>query len=563
MAIQVVGQSTVESSHEVPEARQPPQTRRLLFRVTPYVLAWMVLLVPTFRTMSRGWRPFGDDAVIAVRAWSTFTLHFPVVGLGTNATTGVSAAARPANPGPLELWLLGPFVRLDPGQGALLGAALLCAVALSIAIYVLQKTAGPWGAVIFALVVADLAIVSPTPFLDPLWNSSFAFFWFLSFMAVAFAVGMGNLKYLALLVFLASVTVDSHLLFFPSTVCVFIAATVLAWFFGRPRDYRWLWWTGSVALVCWFAPVIQQIFGAHGNLSLLAHSGGVGTADNTKTFGIVFGLRALSRAASPSAIWASARPIAAFDSSNDINHRNLFLCLVLLGVAAIATIAWRRRKAALASLSLLTVGAAVGMVLMYSRIPISYFEAFAWVNLAVWVVGICIWLTLGLAAYEALRSRLPRVRSAHVGQRAVAVVSIGALSVAALAATLVVTFPYGNQFLLDFQANQRDILMASAVERQIHPGPVSIGIRYTGSDYYQVSGDEHGVAYLLETAGWVPGLQPFEDVQLGLPIRLHSPFVVFDERGATFTGLQVYPRYEPLELFSPSPTPQTKSSSKG
>jgi hypothetical protein len=148
-------------------------------------------------------------------------------------------------------------------------------------------------------------------------------------------------------------------------------------------------------------------------------------------------------------------------------------------------------------------------------------------------------------------------------ERAVTVASIAALSAAAVAATVVVTFPYGNQFILDFQANKRDVVMASIVERHVHPGPVSIGIRYTGGDYYQISGDEHGVAYLLETAGWVPGLQSVEDEQLGLPVRPHSPFVVFDERGATLTGFQVYPRYEPLALLSPSPTPQTKSSPKG
>ena len=90
----------------------------------------------------------------------------------------------------------------------------------------LQKTAGLWAAVIMALVVADLAIVSPFAFIDPVWNSDFASFWFLSFLAVAFAVGAGNLRYLPLLVFVGSVTIDSHLLFAPSTVLILIAVVV-------------------------------------------------------------------------------------------------------------------------------------------------------------------------------------------------------------------------------------------------------------------------------------------------------------------------------------------------
>jgi hypothetical protein len=337
---------------------------------------------------------------------------------------------------------------------------------------------------------------------------------------------------------------------------VFVAASVFGWHFGHPRTYRWLWWTGSVAVVCWIAPVLQELFGRTRNLSLLAHSGGIGASDPTKTFGIVYGLRALSRAASLNPVWASMRPIAAFDSSNDMNHRNLLLCLVLVGVLAIAVVAWRQKMAALGSLSAITVGSAVGMVVLYSRIPTTYFESFIWVNLAVWVVGICIWLSLGTAAFEAWRHRPHGLRSMQDRRRAGTVAAVVALSTAALAATLVVTFPYGDQFVLNFQANRRDEVMAAIVQHHVRPGPVSIGIRYTGDDFYQVAGDEHGVAYLLETAGWVPGLEQGAD--LGLPLRAHNTFVVFDEHGETLTGFQIYPRYEPLALLSPSPTSQAR-----
>ena len=208
---------------------------------------------------------------------------------------------------------------------------------------------------------------------------------------------------------------------------------------------------------------------------------------------------------------------------------------------------------------MLTVGSAVGLVVLYSRIPTSYFESFVWVDLLVWMVGIGMWLTLGLAAFEFFRARLPRMQSLRITERSRTIASIATLSVAAVAATLVVTFPYGDQFVLDFQTNKRDALMASIVERHVRQGPVGIGIRYTGSDPYQIAADEHGVAYLLITAGWVPGLEPGADTQSGLPIRPHNTFVVFDERGATLTGFRVYPRYEPLTLLSHSATPRTTS----
>ena len=149
------------------------------------------------------------------RRGTRFSLHAPLVGQATGAATGTGGVQTTGDPGPLEFWLLAPFVHLDPGQGVLIGSVLLCGAALSFGLYVLQKSAGPWAAVVLALVVADLAIVSPLPFTDPVWNSDFASFWFLSFLAVAFAVGLGNLRYLPFLVFIGSVTIDSHLLFLP------------------------------------------------------------------------------------------------------------------------------------------------------------------------------------------------------------------------------------------------------------------------------------------------------------------------------------------------------------
>ena len=186
-------------------------------------------MVPTIRTMARGWRPLSDDASIAIEAWRSVSLHPPLVGQLTG-----SVGKLASDPGPLEFWLLGPFVHLDPTQGALLGSALLCAAVLSVALYVLVKTAGIWSGVVFSLCVADLAVTSPTPFVDPVWNSSFGLFWFLAFLAVAVAVGMGNLRYLALLVFIGSVTVDAHLMYLPSC-CVVLAATAISGFLLERR----------------------------------------------------------------------------------------------------------------------------------------------------------------------------------------------------------------------------------------------------------------------------------------------------------------------------------------
>src|ERR1035437_5888743 len=149
-----------------------------LVRVTVHVVVWTLLLAPMVRALARGWRPLADDATIAIGAWRALTLHPPLLG---QLTSAAGAEKLASDPGPLEYWLLGPFVHLDPGQGVLIGSAVLCALVLSVAIEVLWRTSGTWAAVLFTFVMVDMAIVSPTPFLDPVWNNSFAFFWFAAF----------------------------------------------------------------------------------------------------------------------------------------------------------------------------------------------------------------------------------------------------------------------------------------------------------------------------------------------------------------------------------------------
>jgi hypothetical protein len=165
------------------------------------------------------------------------------------------------------------------------------------------------------------------------------------------------------------------------------------------------------------------------------------------------------------------------------------------------------------------------------------------VNLLVWVVGVCMWLTFGLAAVAALRPRL-QARGVAISRRAGSIAAVTALALGTVAATLVALFPYGNQgFLLDFTTMQRVEAMSAIVEKAVPKGNVGLGIVYSGNNYFQYITDEHGLAYLLETAGWTPGMDPTVDGLLHLPIKPDSPFVVFTEHDSRLTGYRVYPHY--------------------
>ncbi len=540
MPVIVDGASAQIAESATPTRRSPSRA----LRVAPYVLVWTLLMVPTIRTMARGWRPLADDANIAIGAWRSLSLHPPLVGVLTG-----SIGKLASDPGPLELWLLGPFVHLDPGQGALLGSAVLCAAVLSLTLYVLVKTAGVWSGVVFSLCVADLALTSPTVFVDPVWNSAFGLFWFLAFLGVAFAVGMGNLSYLALLVFIGSVTVDSHLMYLPSCGAILAATAVSGFLLGRPRNYRWAIWSGVVAVLCWAPTLIQQFTSSRPNLSLLVR-GGV-TSPGQKTEGLVFGLRGVSRAASVFPIWASPRPIAQFAASGDFDRRNLLLCLVVPLLVGLAVWAWRRTHPELFSLCLVSLGGSLGVVFLFAHIPDSFILSFVWVNLPVWAVGVCFWVTLGLAAVTLWREYGYHLVRIGVSPRAARAGVLALMGLATAAATVVALFPYGNQFVLDWPATARVTQMAAEIERRIPPGPVGIGIRYKGSDYFRYAEDEHGVSYLLLTAGWLPGLDAAENQLLGLPIHPRSPFVVFNEKGAVVRSTDVYTHYVWYYAFMP------------
>jgi hypothetical protein len=532
-------------------------------RVAPHAAIWIVFLVPTLRTMIRGWRPVGDDASIALQAWNTFSLHAPLVGQATGAAAGSAGVQTTSDPGPLEFWLLAPFVHLDPGQGALIGSALLCAAALSFGVYALQKSAGPWAAVVLALVVADLAIVSPLPFTDPVWNSDFASFWFLSFLAVAFAVGLGNLRYLPFLVFIGSVTIDSHLLFLPSTALILIAVVVCGLLLRRPDNYRWLWWTIGVTAACWIAPLGQQLFGSRPNFTALLHSIGVGSGHPVKTFSSELGLRALARAASPKAVWATARPIQPFASYSDVlNGGHLVYCFVFLALVAVCFLAWRHKKTYLLSLSLVTTASAIGLVVLYARVPENYILSFQWISLLTWIVGICIWITLGYAFVTWARSRLSVSWVLRVPKKAVKASVLVLIAIATIAATAVVMFPYGEEGQrLAFTAMQRVEREAGIVETYVPRGEVAISVRYSGLDSFQRVQDERGTAYLLRTAGWVPGLPLSANGLLNYPINPNSRFILFNEQQAVLTGFKVY-NYSNLQIIIPQNAKRAESARK-
>jgi hypothetical protein len=148
-----------------------------------------MVLVPAWIELADGWQPVRDDAMISIGSYRVFSLQSPLVGVWSQASEGMRHPYFDL--GPLLFWFLAVPVRLDPNQGALWGAALMCGGALSIAVEAAWSVKGWPAAVTVALLVADLGWQNQL-FNDLAWNPHFGLVFLIAAGATAWAVASGR-----------------------------------------------------------------------------------------------------------------------------------------------------------------------------------------------------------------------------------------------------------------------------------------------------------------------------------------------------------------------------------
>ena len=142
----------------------------LVVRVASHVVVWVTVLVSLGVELGHSWRPVGDNAAITSRAFQTFSLHPPVLGMLSTASGNGHTVY---DPGPLLFWLLAIPVRIDAMHGSLWGAALLAGITLSLAVEAVWST-HLWPACgVIAFVVADMFWLTPSVFENIVWNAYF------------------------------------------------------------------------------------------------------------------------------------------------------------------------------------------------------------------------------------------------------------------------------------------------------------------------------------------------------------------------------------------------------
>ena len=380
---------------------------RAALRVAVHLVAWLPFVAGAVEGIRLHWRPISDGAAIAVRSWDVLTPHGPLVGQATRLANGVY------DPGPLQYWLEALPVHWDPRYGVLWGGALWCAIAASLAIEAARSAAGWFGGLAAAGAILGLVVWQPQIALQPFWNPWFGAMFFLAALAAAWAVLCGHRRWWPMLVIAGSVAAQAHLVYALASAALVVLA-LLVGLADAVRAKAGYWWAALGVLACagcWSAPIIQEIHGHPGNLTLLVDNQGTG-----QLTGLTFGYKTVAAALQvPPLWWSPQHALSWLGAASMITHRSAGFAVAAMALTAVSLLAavWPVRSrplAALAALSLLDSAAAVDT---YANIPVknTSLRTLGYLDALTYPVGVLCWFTVATATLLTAHWLVRKLRS--------------------------------------------------------------------------------------------------------------------------------------------------------
>ncbi len=224
---------------------------------------------------AQGWQPSGDTAIIGLRARDAWTSTSPLVGQPTTGNT--YADVNSFHPGPIEYWLVGPFVHLlGPSLGLLVGAALVNGGSIAAAFWASFRRGGP---VLLGLVSAGIALMvrslGAASLADP-FNSEIATYPLLAAVLLAWAAVDGDLTVLPAFVLTGSIAAQVHVS--PAAAIALLVPAVMVGLVRvwrgqglRSDQSRSVGWAAALGGILWLPVVVREISGPS-NLSALART---------------------------------------------------------------------------------------------------------------------------------------------------------------------------------------------------------------------------------------------------------------------------------------------------
>ncbi len=432
-------------------ARQWLVARRLTLLVG--LLASIPIVAASVHAVAVGWRPQGDDALIATRALDTLSTHPPLLGMPSLGAT--SFGADPVfHLGPLLSWLLALPARL-PVPSALELTVGVVGIACVVGCVGLARRRG--GAALMLAVGAAIPLMLaslPAEVPTDVWNPAAPVLPFCLLLFVCWSLACGEYRLLALAVLLASFVVQGHLTFaLPVLGALAVGVLGLIRSSARPSR-RALVATALVGIVCWSFPLVEQAIHRPGNLVLLARA----TTSDQPKLGPAAGGRALVRAVGVPPWWLRGERDSlgrVLDLSKDPAPLAFVTSVpVVLGLVALVVVGRRRRRPDVMSAALIGLVLCATLAFTASSGPE---KAFVTTGYALWwasVAGMWVWLVL---AWGALSLGIPAQRAARLRGRPAVMVGLGVVGLVAALTALTANRaeePYDELRVVDTRLSQ-------------------------------------------------------------------------------------------------------------
>jgi hypothetical protein len=302
--------------------------------VASYALGWPATLLvglaasapvitAVVRALHDGWSPVADRAIIATRAYDVFSGHMPLVGQYSFASqiTGHPTYSL----GPMLYWLLAPAAHIGSPSSLALTMAVLNTASIVLAVALARRRGGPWLMLATAAAIAVMCrSLTAADFYD-IWNPAAALLPLLALAFVCWSLACGEVRLAPVAALLASYCAQSEDVFTVLVACLLLVGLAGLVLSRRarfragggaedpaqqtgaaqepvatgadpeddiapqngsatapgagdatpartgPRMWPWLVAGGFVLVVCWTAPVLDQLFGG-GNIGHLVEA---------------------------------------------------------------------------------------------------------------------------------------------------------------------------------------------------------------------------------------------------------------------------------------------------
>jgi hypothetical protein len=299
------------------------------------------------------------------------------------------------------------------------------------AVLIARRRGGPVLMLVTAAGIVLMTASLPTEVLRSIWSPAAPVFPFTLLIFVAWTVACGDYRLLPLAVGLASFVTHCHLAYLVPSAALLSVALVGLWWTSRrgdpssrPRDRRrWITAAAVVALICWSAPVVDQVIhtagGRHvyGNLSTLVEAIG----DRNEPVGLKGGAYAVVRAVGVPAWWLQQ------DQSPVVRVFEIFArpgvgsivtaTALVLALVALAAAGFRRKRLDVVAATLVALALVASLMLVTASFPNVGSSVFPY-SYASWLaspLGLWTWIAAGWSIATLWPPRLGLAAASGVG----------------------------------------------------------------------------------------------------------------------------------------------------